>query len=90
MIHSPSAFAWKKDVAAPLLGRSGFLSTAGGVVFHSSGDGNLEAYDAKTGDLLWQFQRGFSVAGPASTYEIDGEQYVAVPSGPVVWAFVRR
>src|ERR1700693_4115377 len=25
--------------------------------------------------------------GPATTYEIDGEQYIAVPAGPAVWAF---
>ena len=72
----------------------GLLATAGGLVFESEADGNFTAYDAKTGEVLWQFQiglagRGLSSGGrgPATTYEIDGEQYVAVPAGSSVWAF---
>ncbi len=65
---------------------TGPLTTAGNLLFHSAGDGHLNAYDAKTGELLWQFHLE-TVAGPAATYEIDGEQHVAAAAGSAVWAF---
>jgi alcohol dehydrogenase (cytochrome c) len=76
--------AWKKEFRP---GRpSGATATAGGLMFQAVGDGNLEAYDAKTGNRLWQFQTGAS-GGPVTSYEVDGEQYVATVSGSHVWAF---
>jgi quinohemoprotein ethanol dehydrogenase len=77
---------WKHEVPAGNFGRSGTFTTAGGLVFQGGEDGNFKAYDARTGELLWQFQVG-SPGTPASTYEIDGEQYVAIAAGAHVWAF---
>jgi len=34
--------------------------------------------DAKTGDVKWQFQTGFDANQPAASYEMEGQQYVAV------------
>ena len=34
-----------------------------------------------TGELLWQFQTGAGADAPAITYEIDGQQYVAIAAG---------
>jgi outer membrane protein assembly factor BamB/mono/diheme cytochrome c family protein len=73
----------------------GPLVTAGGLMFESEADGNFTAYDAKTGAILWQFRIGMGGGtgsngggrGPASTFEVDGQQYVAVPAGSTVWAF---
>ena len=80
--------AWQNDVPPALLGGSGPLTTAGGLMFRGSGDGNFEAYDASTGDRLWQFQTGvLGARGPAATYQVDGEQYVALAMGPELWAF---
>jgi quinohemoprotein ethanol dehydrogenase len=82
--------AWKKEVPAATLGTSGPLTTAGGLMFRGSGDGRFEAFDAKNGDLLWEFQTGIrSARGPAATYLVDGEQYVAVAMGSDLWAFKR-
>jgi plastocyanin len=79
---------WKKAGPAPPRGASGPLLTAGGELFRASANGNAEAYDAKTGELLWEFQTGVRTArGPSITYEVDGEQYVAVAMGAVIWAF---
>ena len=73
---------------AAALGNSGPLTTAGGLIFRGAADGNVEAYDARTGDRLWQFQTGTPGGrGPAATYEVGGEQYVALTVGPEVWAF---
>ena len=63
------------------------MATAGGLVFHTTPDGNFNAYDAKTGNVLWQFQTGSTAGGPAASFEIDGEQYIAVITSANVWAF---
>jgi quinohemoprotein ethanol dehydrogenase len=77
--------AWKKEFRG---GRpAGVLATAGGLMFQMMPDGNLVAEDARTGDILWQFQTGQPGGGPAASYEIDGEQYVAVGLRNNVWAF---
>jgi quinohemoprotein ethanol dehydrogenase len=75
---------WKKEFRP---GRpSGAMTTAGGLMFQAAPDGNLEAYDAKSGNRLWQFQLG-AAGGPTTTYEVDGEQYIATVAGANVWAF---
>jgi PQQ-dependent dehydrogenase (methanol/ethanol family) len=64
-------------------GRSGgTLATAGGLVFAGDSEGNqFAAYRAETGQKLWSFAAHTGVmAGPA-TFEVDGEQYVAVVAG---------
>lgn len=79
---------WKKEMPTAALGNSGPLSTAGGLLFRGAADGHVEAYDAKSGARLWQFQTGTPGGrGPAATYEVDGEQYVALTFGPEIWAF---
>jgi quinohemoprotein ethanol dehydrogenase len=78
----------------------GSMATAGGLVFAGEGNGNFNAYDARNGNVLWQFQTGAGVNAPPVTYEIDGEQYVAVasggnfqlnfPRGDTLWVFSLR
>ena len=59
----------------------GTLSTAGNLVFQGNGENEFAAYNAETGEQLWDFDPQTGVtAGPIS-YEIDGEQYVAVVPG---------
>ena len=58
----------------------GVLATASDLVFGGA-DQTFNAYDAKTGEKLWTDKTAAAVmAGPA-TYEIDGEQYIAVSVG---------
>ena len=45
--------------------------------------GYFMAFDARTGTLLWQFQTGSGIIGSPITYELDGTQYLAVPSGGI-------
>ena len=74
---------------------AGATVTAGGLVFHIEADGNFQAYDARTGDVRWQFQTGEAGmnagagpgGGPAIVYERGGQQYVAVAMNRAVWAF---
>jgi quinohemoprotein ethanol dehydrogenase len=76
--------AWKKEFRR---GRpSGATVTAGGVMFQVSSERTLDAYDAKSGEVLWQFQLP-AAGGPVTVYEVDGEQFVATVAGNNVWAF---
>ena len=68
-------------------GRSGgTLSTAGGLVFAADYHGHFAAYDASNGDVRWSYDIGTGPATPV-TYELDGQQFVAVLSNGRVWAF---
>ena len=59
----------------------GTLSTAGGIVFQGTADGDFVAYDAADGETLWRYdvQRGVTAA-PIS-YTLDGRQHIALPVG---------
>ena len=67
-------------VAFPQSWRSGVLATDGGLVFHAAGH-EFFAFDATTGRRLWAYDTGANPIAAASTYEIDGEQYVALMVG---------
>ena len=71
--------AWQVRHDKPSNG--GILSTAGNLVFQGTWDGSFAAYDAEDGNPLWQYQSDSAIlAGPIS-YELDGEQYIAVAQG---------
>jgi acido-empty-quinoprotein group A len=68
-------------------GNSGLLSTAGNVLFGSAA-GGIGAYNATTGEPLWNARIGSSVSNGPITYELDGLQYVVAGAGGRVVAFV--
>jgi len=70
---------WSIDLGSPANG--GILTTATGLVFQGTKMGLLRAYDAQSGKVLWETNLKRGVTAPAVTYEIDGEQYVAVATG---------
>lgn len=39
------------------------------------------AINDETGEVVWQFQTGTGIVGQPVTYEVDGEQYVAIVAG---------
>lgn len=53
-------------------GGGGTLTTAGNVVFHGS-----TAYNATTGEKLWQMDLGGGNVTPIS-YMLDGKQYISI------------
>ena len=59
----------------------GALATAGGLVFSGNLEGLALAFDAATGEPLWQFQTGSAMRAQPVTYKAGGRQYVAIPSG---------
>ncbi|WP_391204244.1 PQQ-binding-like beta-propeller repeat protein [Psychrobacillus sp. L4] len=68
--------AWQKKWDT--LAYSGVLTTAGNLVFVGHNDGRLIAFNAKTGDQVWEYKMDAGANAPSITYEIDGEQYIAI------------
>lgn len=60
---------------------SSVLATAGGLVFGGDAARYVKAFDDKSGEVLWQQRLNAPIGGSPVTYEIDGEQYLAVPTG---------
>ena len=60
---------------------SGLLSTAGNLVFGGDAYGNFTAYNAQTGAKLWSIDLKTGILAPAMSYEIDGQQYIALLAG---------
>src|SRR5687767_4966703 len=77
--------AWKLKERFPVW--SGALVTAGDVAFYGTMEGWFKAVNARTGELLWQYQTGSGIIGQPVTYRgPDGKQYVAILSGVGGWA----
>src|SRR5262249_19275697 len=72
---------WRAVSPAPFW--AGAVATSSGLVFTGDMRGHFLALDARTGAQLWKFQTGSGIIGSPITYELDGTQYVAVPSGGI-------
>ncbi|HKA19744.1 MAG TPA: PQQ-dependent dehydrogenase, methanol/ethanol family [Blastocatellia bacterium] len=66
---------------------AGVLSTAGGIVFGGSDEGNFYALDAMTGKPLWDFQTGGQIVANPISFQIDGRQHVAIAAGHSLFVF---
>ncbi|MCY4295457.1 MAG: PQQ-dependent dehydrogenase, methanol/ethanol family [Gammaproteobacteria bacterium] len=76
----------------PIMPRSsaGITTTAGGLLFSGSVDGYFFALDAASGEELWNISLGARVHAAPMTYAVDGEQFVTIASGNVVFSFGLR
>ena len=70
---------WAIQQRAPFL--TAALTTAGGLVFIGDYDRYVHAYDVETGQELWRTRLATSAQGFPVSFAIDGEQYIAIPSG---------
>lgn len=72
------AWAHKFDTHlwAPLLTTGGNLVFAGG-----TNDRQFRAFDATNGKVLWQYSMPSGVAAVPTSFEVNGEQFVAVQAG---------
>ena len=68
-------------------GRSGLLSTGGGLLFAGDTSGNFVALNPETGAPLWHANLGQSVSNAPMTYELDHMQFVVAASGDTLYAF---
>lgn len=70
---------WRVEHAT--MWNGGVLTTAANLLFQGTGDGRFVAYRADSGLKLWQAQTQTGVIAPPISYQIEGEQYVAVMAG---------
>ena len=70
---------WRAQFDQPWNG--GTLATAGNLVFQGNSMGEFVAYRATNGQKLWSAATQAGVLAAPITYEIDGEQYVAIEVG---------
>jgi alcohol dehydrogenase (cytochrome c) len=66
---------------------AGVMSTAGGLVFSGSDEGNFYALDAQNGKPLWEFQTGGSIAANPIAFNVAGHECVAIASDRVLFVF---
>jgi alcohol dehydrogenase (cytochrome c) len=58
------------------------LTTGGELVFSGgTADRYFRAFDARSGELLWQHRTNSGIIGVPTSFAVDGRQYIAVQSG---------
>jgi alcohol dehydrogenase (cytochrome c) len=58
------------------------LATGGGLIFAGgTNDRYFRAFDAKTGEPVWQWRTNSGITAVPTSFAVDGVQYVAVQSG---------
>ncbi|MBL0944156.1 MAG: PQQ-dependent dehydrogenase, methanol/ethanol family [Hydrogenophaga sp.] len=70
---------WAVEHVSPWNG--GTLTTAGNLVFQGTADGRFIAYNATSGEKLWETPTGTGVIAAPTTYMVDGKQYVSIAVG---------
>ncbi len=66
---------------------SGILTTADNLLFTGDHSGNLIAFDAANGEILWHFPLPHPVSNGPETYLLDGSQYLVVGAGDTLYSF---
>jgi alcohol dehydrogenase (cytochrome c) len=77
---STGVFNWRHHFNLPNYG--GALVTASGLVFSGNLGGTENAFDIKTGNILWSYDTGAYIQAPTEAYEANGQEYIVVASGP--------
>lgn len=79
-IHKLAHLPFDVNFGTPSAG--GALVTAGGLAFIGySSDDRFRAFDLKSGEVLWQYDLPAGGTSMPVSYEINGVQYIVVPSG---------
>ena len=81
IVADPFTGEVKTKVRVPYPNNSGALATGGGLVFTGFTDGTFAAYDDTTMQQLWKINVGTGFNAPPMTFEVNGQQYVAILSG---------
>lgn len=78
---------WEFPMPGPTTMWAGTVATAGGLVFAADDDGDLAAFDSKSGKNLWHFFTGGNLHASPMTFSVDGHQYVAISAGTNLFVF---
>jgi acido-empty-quinoprotein group A len=79
--------AYTGDSIGGRLGGPGILTTAGNLLFSGDYKGNLIAFDATNGGILWHFPMLRGLDNGPETYLLDDRQYLVVGAGDTLYAF---
>jgi alcohol dehydrogenase (cytochrome c) len=60
---------------------SSLLATAGGLIIGGDANRYVWALDEDTGDQIWSQRLNAPIGGHPMSYEVDGVQYIAIPTG---------
>lgn len=77
---------WRYQSPVPMV--AGVTATAGGLILTGDLRGEVLAFEAASGRLLWRDATGLPIGGGVITYQTGGRQYVAVAAGlhaPLAW-----
>jgi len=69
------------------LGGPGILTTAANLLFTGDYSGNLIAFDAANGNIVWHFPMLHSLSNGPETYILDGRQYLVAGAGDTLYVF---
>jgi alcohol dehydrogenase (cytochrome c) len=78
---------WSHEFPGHGVAGSGFLSTAGHLLFGGDASGNLIAWNPADGKILWHFRLPAPVSNGPMTFEMDGKQYLIVGAGDTLYSF---
>jgi alcohol dehydrogenase (cytochrome c) len=62
-------------------GQGAVLATAGDLVFWGDLDQKFRAFDARSGEMVWETTLGGTIQNSTITYAVNGKQYIAVLTG---------
>jgi outer membrane protein assembly factor BamB len=65
----------------------GVLTTASNLLFTGDYNGNLIAFNAASGKILWHFPVLHSLSNGPETYLLDGQQYLVAGAGDTLYVF---
>jgi glucose dehydrogenase len=73
---------WTTNMPAMSQNWGPVLATGGGLLFAGGTNDRLfRAFDAKSGQILWEVPMSLGVTGVPVSYEVEGRQFIAVQSG---------
>jgi alcohol dehydrogenase (cytochrome c) len=78
---------WQKVIPSNVGSGAGSMATAGDLLFVGENNGVFHAFNARTGEEVWNFYTGTTLRGSPITYMLNGKQYISVKSGTVLFTF---
>jgi quinohemoprotein ethanol dehydrogenase len=79
--YDPIAQKTRWKVQHTTLWNGGTLATAGDVVLQGTADGFFSAYNANSGQRLWQFNAGLGIIAAPISFSVNGKQYISILVG---------
>ena len=79
--RDPKSGDIKWDKRYDIIPHASLMSTASGLLFNATYEGEFEALDSSTGERLWSFNLGTGTNGGIVSYSANGKQYIAVATG---------